>query len=225
MTAEVKRCRGMEYILTYPSGFSKEKRYPVIIFLHGAGTAGSDINKLKENPFYKIIGKYESFDFVTAAPQCNLNTWFDMFGDIIGFAEEIASLGFADSDRVYGMGASMGGYGIWQLAMSRPNLFAAIVPICGGGMYWNAARLKNVPVWAFHGESDATVDKAESVKMVEAVNRAGGNAKLTIYPQCGHDVWSQTYSNNEVFEWLKSKKRACANADCENKFNGSKIYG
>ena len=224
MITQVKNYKKLKYILTYPNDFSDSKKYPVIIFLHGAGTVGNDINKLMENPFYKIIGEYEKFDFITAAPQCNLNTWFDMFGDIIGFAEHIAGLEFADAERIYAVGASMGGYGVWQLAMSKPELFAAIVPICGGGMYWNASRLKNIPVWAFHGDIDKTVDKTESVKMTEAVNKAGGNARLTIYPQCGHDAWSQTYRNPEVFEWLKSQKKTDT-AVCENKFEGSKIYG
>jgi hypothetical protein len=76
----------------------------------------------------------------------------------------------------------MGGYGTWHIAMSLPNYFAAIVPICGGGMYWNAARLVNVPAWAFHGEADSAVYCEESKKMVDAVNAKGGNAKLTIFP-------------------------------------------
>lgn len=104
------------------------------------------------------------------------------------------------------MGASMGGYAAWQLAMSMPDLFAAIVPICGGGMYWNAARLVNVPVWAFHGKRDPVVFVEESEKMVTAVNRCGGNARLTVYPEKEHDSWTDTYQNWEVFEWMLSKE-------------------
>ena len=91
--------------------------------------------------------------------------------------------------------------------MSRPDLFAAIIPICGGGMYWNAARLKNVPVRAFHGKRDSTVCIEESEKMVEAVRRAGGDAQLTVYPENGHDAWTDTYQNPDVFAWLLTKQK------------------
>ena len=96
----------------------------------------------------------------------------------------------------------MGGYGTWELAMSMPTYFAAIVPICGGGMYWNAAQLVNVPVWAFHGEKDDVVLCRESEVMVNAVNRFGGKAKLTLYPDCNHVSWNNVYESPEVFEWL-----------------------
>ena len=174
-----------------------------------------------------------------------------MFTELIEFAEYIASEDFADKRRIYCMGASMGGYGTWQLAMSRPQLFAAIVPICGGGMYWNAARLKNVAVWAFHGDSDPEVNVAESRKMTDAVNRNGGTARLTVYNGCGHDAWSETYANRDVFTWLlshtkaetDSKSSAATSTDSngnnggsnsndrtnakmpENNFMGSDIYG
>jgi predicted peptidase len=104
------------------------------------------------------------------------------------------------------MGASMGGYGSWQMAMSLPEYFAAMVPICGGGLFWNAARLVNVPVWAFHGGKDTVIPPEESMKMVDAVNAAGGNAKLTIYPDNDHNAWTDTYSNPEVFAWLLAHK-------------------
>ena len=101
-------------------------------------------------------------------------------------------------------GGSMGGYATWQLAMSMPEYFAAIAPVCGGGMYWNARRIVNIPIWAFHGGKDPTVFPEESKKMVDAVNKRGGNAKLTIYPENGHDAWTDTYSNPELYRWLLS---------------------
>ena len=105
------------------------------------------------------------------------------------------------------MGASMGGYTTWQLAMALPELFAAIVPICGGGMYWNAPRLKDVPVWAFHGDSDPVVLPRESEQMVFRVKQCLGNAKLTIYENTEHDAWTPTFNNPEVFKWLLSNKK------------------
>ncbi len=204
MDIEISQFEEIKYIIRYPDGYRQGEKYPVIILLHGAGSRGDDINILLDNPYFKITAKHTGFPFITVAPQCSENTWFDMFEQLKRLATEIAFAEFADSQRIYLMGPSMGGYGTWQLAMSLPELFAAIVPICGGGMYWNAARLANVPVWAFHGAKDPTVRLEESVKMVEGVNKLGGKAELTVYPENQHDAWSDTYSNYEVFKWLLS---------------------
>jgi len=142
--------------------------------------------------------------FVIVAPLCSENTWFDLFETVKDFVKHVISADYADENRVYLVGNSMGGYATWQLAMSMPEYFAAIVPICGGGMYWNAGRLCDLPVWAFHGELDPTVSVEESKKMVEKINLKGGHAKLTLYPDAKHDSWTATYANREVFEWLLS---------------------
>ena len=214
----------LRYLITFPEGFSDEKRYPIILFLHGAGSRGSDIRNLISNPFFKLTEKHERFPFVCIAPLCSENTWFDLWEHLEKLVVEIAGLPFADQNRIYLMGASMGGYATWQLAMSMPRYFAAIVPICGGGMYWNAARLVNVPVWAFHGAKDAVVLLEESVKMVEAVKRSGGKAKLTVYPENGHDAWSDTYSDPNVFLWLLQHRCENGNA-CIDNYNRSDLYG
>lgn len=101
----------------------------------------------------------------------------------------------------------MGAYAAWQVAMSKPNWFAALVPVSGGGMYWNAARLKDLPVWAFHGALDTTVLPEESIHMVKAINNFGGNAKITIFPKDSHDSWTSAYSNDEMWQWLFKQKR------------------
>ena len=138
--------------------------------------------------------------------------------------KQVAVADFADSSRIYAIGASMGGYATWQLGMSLPDTFAAIVPICGGGMYWNAPRLKHVPVWAFHGEKDNVVLVEETKKMVAALSRAGGNVKMTLYPENKHDAWSDTYKNPEVFAWMLSHQKKNALVE-KNAFSDSKIYG
>ena len=195
----------MKYLVQYPKGYSADKKYPVILFLHGSGSRGDDTTVLEGNPFFSILGEYEDFPFILTAPLCPLKTtWYDLLDTLKRFSDYITGLDYVDKNRFYLVGNSMGGYGTWQLAMSRPELFAAIVPICGGGMYWNAGRLCNVPVWAFHGEDDANVLCEESVKMVDAVNKKGGNARLTVYPNTKHNCWTATYSNPEVFEWLLS---------------------
>ena len=136
------------------------------------------------------------------APQCCADTWFDLYEQLMDFARSACSDPAADPNRFYLCGVSMGGYAAWQLAMSCPELFAAVTPVCGGGMYWNASRLKDLPIWAFHGEQDAVVHVSESIRMVRAVNACGGHAKLTTYPEAGHNAWDPTFSDPEYWRWI-----------------------
>jgi predicted peptidase len=217
---------GMKYIICYPDGYDEKEKYPIIFFLHGAGSRGKDIQLLESNPYFRITEKLSSFPLLTTASLYHKNTWFDIFEKLQKFVSYCLKLEFVDTDRFYLMGASMGGYATWQLAMSMPECFAAIVPICGGGMYWNAGRLANVPVWAFHGEKDTAVLVDESKKMVNAVNNAGGKAKLTIYPENGHDAWSDTYANRQVYSWLLTNTNIKEDMnDTMDHFQGSASFG
>jgi predicted peptidase len=214
----------LRYVIRYPEGFSENKRYPVIVFLHGAGTRGDDMSRLISHPFFVLTEKHENFPFLCVAPLCTENTWFDLWEHLEGLIAQIAQLPFADQSRIYLTGASMGGYAAWQLAMSLPEYFAALVPVCGGGMYWNAKRLVDIPVWAFHGAKDRNVLLEESVKMVEAVNRRGGDAKLTVYPENEHDAWSDTYSNPDVFAWLLQHQKKNGESSVD-EYNNTAVYG
>ena len=192
----------LRYVIRYPQNFASDQKYPVLFFFTGAGSRGNNMELVTTNPFFEFAASREEFPFVIVAPLCARNSWYDLWEHVQELVRHVAAQPFADRTRFYIMGASMGGYATWQLAMSMPEYFAAIVPICGGGMYWNAFRLKNIPAWAFHGAKDPTVLVDESVKMVDAVNRKGGSAKLTVYPENGHDAWSDTYTNPEVYTWL-----------------------
>ncbi len=224
MDREIFYLESMQYVVSYPQKYKKGREYPVIIFLHGAGTRGNDISKLMTNPYFEITDTLVDFPFVTVAPLCRTDTWFDCFEDLKRLVLEIVNQEYTNKKKIYLMGASMGGYAAWQLGMSMPEIFAAMVPICGGGMYWNAGRLVHVPVWAFHGAKDVTVFPEETVKMVEGVIQAGGNAKMTIYPENGHDAWSDTYRDYEVYKWLLSKEKI-EDYDLPNTYTGSTVYG
>lgn len=224
MNIKIEQSDNLKYVIRFPDDYKNGDRFPVIIFLHGAGSRGNDIDVLVKNPFHGFTNLHSNFPFITVAPQCFQNTWFDIFEQLKRFVCKIAEESFVDPERIYLMGVSMGGYGTWQLAMSLPELFAAIVPVCGGGMYWNASRLVNIPIWAFHGAKDTTVFKEESIKMVDAVNKCGGKAKLTIYPENGHDAWSDTYKNPEVFDWLLSNTNENS-VKLIDKYKDSNIYG
>jgi len=108
-----------------------------------------------------------------------------------------------DKRRVYLTGLSMGGFGSWELAMRRPNLFAAVAPVCGGGDETQAARLKNIPIWAAHGDADTVVWPVRTRAMVDAIKKNGGNVEYTEYPGVGHNSWTPFYSDPEgVIPWL-----------------------
>ena len=215
---------GMDYWVRYPNGYTEGKKYPVLLFLHGAGTRGKNLNALKNNVFFSITERHNDFPFIVVAPQCYKETWFDLFETLHAFTEFIFQESFTDRQRFYLLGLSMGGYATWQFAISHPEYFAAVIPICGGGMYWDAARLVNVPIWAFHGALDPTVFVEESEKMVNAVNAHGGSAKLTVYPDKLHDAWSATYANIEVFEWLLAHTNNNEKA-LKNDYADSKKFG
>ena len=199
-----ERFESIPYVIRFPDGFSKENKHPLILFLHGMGgrVRTTTIEGFEKIHFFALSEGIPDFPFICVAPRCDRFTWFDRFETLTRFIEDLSARSYTDKDRIYLMGASMGGFTVWQLAMSMPDRFAAIVPICGGGIYGNADRLKNTPVWAFHGGKDRTVFPEESQKMVDAVNRSGGKAKLTIYPENGHDAWSDTLRNPEVYQWL-----------------------
>ena len=221
---EVMKIGSIDCVIYYPKKFYENEKYPVIISLHGAGNRGHGVESLKNDDFFLHISKFKEFPFVSVMPYCGENTWFDLFEQLKTTVKEIIKMPFVDKKRVYLLGVSMGGYAAWQLGMSMPELFAAMVPICGGGMYWNAGRLANVPVWAFHGAKDTTVFPEESRKMVDAVNSCGGNAKLTIYPENGHDSWTDTLTNWEVFKWLLEQENK-NEIELIDKYTDPKIYG
>jgi predicted peptidase len=104
----------------------------------------------------------------------------------------------------------MGGYGTWYLALEQPHRFAAIAPVCGGGNPKEAHKLKNLPVWVFHGARDKVVPLSESEEMVQALKKYGGNVKFTVYPEADHDCWTQTYNNIALYEWFLQHRRSSA---------------
>ncbi len=126
---------------------------------------------------------------------------------LTGLLDEIDEKYAVDSERIYLTGLSMGGYGTWSLACTYPDRFAAIAPVCGGGMPYIARNLKNVPIWAFHGAIDKVVPLKRSEEMVKAVKAAGGNAKLTVYPYADHDSWTVTYDNPKLYDWFLEHRR------------------
>lgn len=192
------------YLVYTPEGYNKaEEKLPLIIFLHGSGERGEDTEKLKCHGIPKIFDGPVTYRCVAVSPQCPENSfWIARLESLKVFVDEIIKEYCIDEKRVYLTGLSMGGYGAWHLAMAYPEMFAALVPVCGGGMPWNAEVIKGIPVWAFHGVKDDVVLADESIRMVNAVNNTGGNARITLYSDADHDSWTRTYNNPELYEWM-----------------------
>ncbi len=220
---KLENFEGMNYYISLPKG--GDEPYPLILFLHGAGTRGEDPSIILGNGFVTITNEKENFPFVRVIPHCNgLNTWFDFGERLKRFIDYLRALDFVDEERIYVMGNSMGGYGTWALGEAIPHKLAAIVPICGGGKPWNCAMLSSTPVWAFHGKNDDVVDVVESIKMVESINANGGKARLTLYDNTYHDAWTATYKNDEVFAWLLSHRNEKAKLLKDNYAN-TEVFG
>ncbi len=186
----------------------KTEKMPVIIQLHGAGERGNgkdELDRVDVHGFSKFVVDKE-IDCIFVMPQCPADSfWAARVESIIKFVEQIKKEFDVDEDRVYLTGLSMGGFGTWYTAMARPDLFAAIAPVCGGGMAWNAGVL-TMPIWAFHGETDATVDVRHTDEMVDKLKELGKDVKYSRVERVGHNVWMFTY-DQEMLDWILSQKR------------------
>lgn len=205
----VTKTLGCNYLLFLPESYGQEeKHWPLMLFLHGAGERGDDLQLVKKHGPPKIAEKQKDFPFIVVSPQCPKDQWWnDNLDVLINLLDDIVAKYDVDRDRIYLTGLSMGGYGSWALGSKYPDRFAAVAPICGGGMRIMASGFKDVPVWAFHGAKDKVVPLEESEEMVAAINARGGDAKLTVYPDAGHDSWSETYDNQEFYDWLLNHRK------------------
>ncbi len=202
---------GYHYILFSPEdAYASEKVWPLIVFLHGVGERGNDLNLVARQGLPRLLKQRRSFPFVTAVPQLpDKEYWISSLVDEL--IPHVAAQFHIDEDRIYLTGISMGGYGTWMTAINYPNRFAAIAPICGGGDPNAVSAIEDVPVWAFHGAKDPVVPVSESQVMVEALKKAGGDVKLTVYPEGGHDVWTETYESDALYRrFLQQNRKARA---------------
>jgi predicted peptidase len=198
----------MDYLLYLPANYARKNRtFPLILFLHGAGERGNDLELVKMHGPPKLA-ETRDFPFIIVSPQCPSDQWWDIeiLHDLL---EEVIDQYRVNPRQVYLTGLSMGGYGTWALAAAHPETFAAIAPICGGGDTLAVRQLVNIPVWNFHGAQDPVVPIQRSHEMVQALKNAGGMVKFTIYPEATHDSWTETYDKEELYDWFleHSKKK------------------
>lgn len=201
----------LSYLLHLPAGYGQDsaRRWPLILFLHGMGERGDDLELLTVYGIPKIVAQQPDFPFITVSPQCpDGQLWHHQNLLLKRLLDSLQATYAVDADRVYLTGLSMGGFGTWSLALSYPNEFAAIAPVCGGGFPEYVSTIKHVPAWVFHGDEDDVVPLSESQKMVEALRRAGGEVRFTVYPGVGHDSWTQTYENPALYGWFLENQRS-----------------
>jgi len=182
----------VNYLLYLPQDYVKDtsRLWPVLIFLHGSGEAGNDLQKVKVHGPPKLIEQGKQFPFIVVSPQARENEGWEP-QVIIRLIKGIQSKYKVDNEKIYLTGLSMGGFGTWNIASKFPSMFAAIAPVCGGGDTTGVMKLKHVPVWCFHGAKDNIVDPEQSYRMVRALKKYNPDVKLTIYPDANHDSWTQ----------------------------------
>lgn len=205
---------GLQARFLAPSRF--RDRVPLVVFLHGAGQRGDDnIQQLQTLPQQLFLSN--KFPCAVLAPQCPLGTsWGHWPDELEHLIEQTIQKHHIDPARVYLTGLSMGGFGSWELAAHRPDLFAAVVPVCGGGNTQWAEELKNLPLWAVHGSDDTAVPPARSREMIKSIQSLGGAPHYTELPQVGHDSWRHAYDpDSGILTWMFQQQRTLSCSDVD----------
>ena len=198
------------YLLYLPEGYAEAsletgKTWPLVLFLHGSGERGSDLEVLRHQGLPKLA-EAKPFPFILVAPQVPAGGIWS--ADVLSaLLDDLQGRLRIDPDRVYLTGLSMGAFGAWDLATAMPDRFAAILAISGGGNPVEICRLKSVPVWIVHGRKDDVIPVSWAEELDRRLRQCSGNVRLTIYPDAGHDAWTRTYADPAVLEWLLAQRR------------------
>lgn len=199
--------KSIHYLMYYPSNYIEGKKYPIFFHLHGAGSRGMGFKEFEGSTILNILEKGDSplSDGFCIFPQCHEDTWFNIFNDVIDLAKYIYSQPFADQKRFNGSGISMGSYALYALMQAIPEIFNKAIVCCGGGMYWNSGRIKDIKFRIFHGKLDTAVYPEEATRMYDRLKETLADVTLTIYPECDHNCWDKTYSNYDNLVWIMSE--------------------
>lgn len=197
------------YLMYYPQDYDRDTsaRWPLVLFLHGAGERGEDLNKLKFHGPAMKIEQGEHYPFLVISPQLDSEHWEWEPTRLFDLVRSVVKENRVDQERIYVTGLSMGGFGTWKMIAEYPNYFAAALPICGGGDPETAWKMKFIPIWTVHGQKDNIVPIASTERIVEAVKKYNPDIKFTVYPDIYHDSWVPVYDSSEWYEWLLSHKR------------------
>ncbi|MFE5321409.1 prolyl oligopeptidase family serine peptidase [Paenibacillus sp. NPDC056579] len=202
---EIRKTVSIGYQLYLPAAYEEQmdKKWPVILFLHGIKKRGEDIHMLDHYGLGWMADKIPGFEFIVISPQCpSLSSWPMERDAVLTLLDEVIETHRVDRERIYLTGFSLGGHGAWDLAAYAPERFAATAPLAGWFDPEKAVLLKSMPIWAFHGEDDDVVEIARDRAIVDALKERGGNVVFTTYPGLQHQVMDETYGNLKLYEWM-----------------------
>lgn len=201
-------CISLPYLQYLPPDYAESgKRYPLVIFLHGSGERGNDLDLVRLHGWPRYAEEGVEYPFILISPQlpegCH---WCGQINSLNGLLDHLLATLRVDAGRVCATGLSNGGTGVWVWGMNNASRFASLVPVCGAGILWGSYEMVKTPVWAFHGDEDGAIRYEESTRMVEQINAWGGNARLTVYPGVGHNCWENAYTDPALVEWVMAQK-------------------
>ena len=198
----------LDYLAYLPSSYDKDtaKKWPLVIFLHGSGERGSQLNLVRKNGLPFELDRRGDTPYVMIAPQCPANERWNVTV-LDALLTDLLKTYRVDEKRVVVTGLSLGGFGSWAWSCEHPERFAGVIPVCGGIDPAKTVSLKGMPIWAFHGDADPTVKLAAGQAMVDAAKTAGADVKFTIYPGVGHNSWGKAYAEPELEAWILARKK------------------
>jgi len=202
----------LSYYLYFPKDYKSEKnkKFPLLLFLHGGGESGDSLSILKSNGPPKLIAEGKQFPFLILAPQNPYKKKWWNTRAVAQLLDTIVENNRVDKNTVYLTGLSRGGSAAWEMAVQYPDKFAAMAVVCGMTPLPYANWLKkDLPIWVFHGDQDESIPISESVNMVDKLKAMGYDVKFTIYEGVGHNSWENAYTNDELYSWfVKQRKRS-----------------
>ncbi|WP_457322720.1 carboxylesterase family protein [Roseateles sp. P5_E11] len=198
---------GQRFWIWLPREYSQRtEAWPLVVFLHGSGERGTDLEKVKVHGPPKLVAVGADYPCIVVSPQLEDNLRWDpeRLHKLLGALKARLNI---DPQRCVGTGLSLGGFGVWHWATAFPRDLAAIAPVCGFGDPAKVSAMRGVPVRGYHGEQDQVVPLAPHIACVEALRAAGGTASLTIYPGVGHDSWTPAYQDPGLLPWLLAQRQ------------------
>ena len=211
LSINMNQSHKLKYFIYFPNDYLT-KKYPLVLFLHGAGERGTNLKDIEIHGLPKLVRNGKKFPFIIIAPQCPLNLWWsdplpvDLLSELVN---DIVMKYGIHKNNVFCTGLSMGGYGTLALSIKNPKLFSAIIPICGGmdiKNFFDILNLKDLPIWLFHGDKDEVIPLENSQSIYKVLKPVNKNIKLTVYKGVDHNSWDRAYDDNELYKWMLSHK-------------------
>ena len=212
-TLKTVNVEDLRYYLYFPENYvDTNKNFPLLLFLHGGGESGGELDELKSNGPPKLIAEGKQFPFLILAPQNpHKKKWWNTKA-VVQLLDTVVRNNRVDQDKVYLTGLSRGGSAAWELAVQYPEKFAAMAVVCGMAPVPYAAWIdRNMPIWVFHGTEDRSIPISESEEMVRKLKSIGQNVKFTRYEGVGHNSWERAYTTEELYDWFVKQRRNTKN--------------